>query len=203
MCLGMNPDILDPEERCASTSNRNFEGRQGALSRTHLMSPAMAAAAAIKGHFTDIREFDYATQDEPQIQIAHEIEDKNYKKLFMSTKRNTLKIPQKLKQKDLKTFQKMNLNLKRARTEIDNSAAGAPSIDNSFKVLTGITAPLYKANVDTDAIIPKQFLKTIKRTGLKDGLFYELRFVKGENGKDVETDFVLNTEPYRRQKFYW
>ena len=108
----MNPDILDPEERCASTSNRNFEGRQGALSRTHLMSPAMAAAAAIKGHFTDIREFDYATQDEPQIQIAHEIEDKNYKKLFMSTKRNTLKIPQKLKQKDLKTFQKMNLNLK-------------------------------------------------------------------------------------------
>jgi 3-isopropylmalate/(R)-2-methylmalate dehydratase large subunit len=55
MCLGMNPDILAPGERCASTSNRNFEGRQGAGGRTHLVSPAMAAAAAVAGHFTDVR----------------------------------------------------------------------------------------------------------------------------------------------------
>jgi 3-isopropylmalate/(R)-2-methylmalate dehydratase large subunit len=55
MCLGMNPDILQPGERCASTSNRNFEGRQGRGGRTHLVSPEMAAAAAITGHFTDIR----------------------------------------------------------------------------------------------------------------------------------------------------
>ena len=55
MCLGMNPDILQPQERCASTSNRNFEGRQGAGGRTHLVSPQMAAAAAIEGHFVDIR----------------------------------------------------------------------------------------------------------------------------------------------------
>jgi 3-isopropylmalate/(R)-2-methylmalate dehydratase large subunit len=55
MCLGMNPDILAPGERCASTSNRNFEGRQGRGGRTHLVSPQMAAAAAIEGHFTDIR----------------------------------------------------------------------------------------------------------------------------------------------------
>ncbi|MEX2556965.1 MAG: 3-isopropylmalate dehydratase large subunit [Actinomycetota bacterium] len=55
MCLGMNPDILAPQERCASTSNRNFEGRQGAGGRTHLVSPEMAAAAAIEGHFVDIR----------------------------------------------------------------------------------------------------------------------------------------------------
>ena len=55
MCLGMNPDILQPGERCASTSNRNFEGRQGRGGRTHLVSPQMAAAAAIEGHFTDIR----------------------------------------------------------------------------------------------------------------------------------------------------
>ncbi|HXJ09486.1 MAG TPA: aconitase family protein, partial [Burkholderiales bacterium] len=55
MCLGMNPDKLDAGERCASTSNRNFEGRQGAGGRTHLVSPAMAAAAAIAGHFVDIR----------------------------------------------------------------------------------------------------------------------------------------------------
>ena len=55
MCLGMNPDILQPGERCASTSNRNFEGRQGRGGRTHLVSPMMAAAAAIAGHFTDVR----------------------------------------------------------------------------------------------------------------------------------------------------
>ncbi len=57
MCLGMNPDILDPGQRCASTSNRNFEGRQGKGGRTHLVSPQMAAAAAIAGHFVDIREW--------------------------------------------------------------------------------------------------------------------------------------------------
>jgi 3-isopropylmalate/(R)-2-methylmalate dehydratase large subunit len=58
MCLGMNPDILAPGERCASTSNRNFEGRQGRGGRTHLVSPQMAAAAAIEGHFVDIREWE-------------------------------------------------------------------------------------------------------------------------------------------------
>jgi 3-isopropylmalate/(R)-2-methylmalate dehydratase large subunit len=57
MCLGMNEDVLGPGERCASTSNRNFEGRQGRGGRTHLMSPAMAAAAAIAGHLVDVREY--------------------------------------------------------------------------------------------------------------------------------------------------
>ena len=57
MCLGMNPDILRPGERCASTSNRNFEGRQGRGGRTHLVSPLMAAAAAIEGHFVDVRQY--------------------------------------------------------------------------------------------------------------------------------------------------
>jgi 3-isopropylmalate/(R)-2-methylmalate dehydratase large subunit len=57
MCLGMNPDILEPGERCASTSNRNFEGRQGKGGRTHLVSPRMAAAAAIEGRFVDIRDW--------------------------------------------------------------------------------------------------------------------------------------------------
>ena len=58
MCLGMNPDILQPGERCASTSNRNFEGRQGRGGRTHLVSPQMAAAAAIEGRFVDVRSWD-------------------------------------------------------------------------------------------------------------------------------------------------
>jgi len=57
MCLGMNEDTLAPGERCASTSNRNFEGRQGRGGRTHLVSPVMAAAAAVAGHFVDVREW--------------------------------------------------------------------------------------------------------------------------------------------------
>ncbi|HVC39896.1 MAG TPA: 3-isopropylmalate dehydratase large subunit [Candidatus Dormibacteraeota bacterium] len=60
MCLGMNPDVLAPGERCASTSNRNFEGRQGAGGRTHLVSPSMAAAAALHGHFVDVRKLEPA-----------------------------------------------------------------------------------------------------------------------------------------------
>ena len=58
MCLAMNADKLNPKERCASTSNRNFEGRQGRGGRTHLVSPAMAAAAAIAGHLEDVRKFE-------------------------------------------------------------------------------------------------------------------------------------------------
>jgi 3-isopropylmalate/(R)-2-methylmalate dehydratase large subunit len=65
MCLGMNPDVLASGERCASTSNRNFEGRQGKGGRTHLVSPAMAAAAAITGHLTDVRKWEFA--DEPAL----------------------------------------------------------------------------------------------------------------------------------------
>ena len=64
MCLGMNPDILQPGERCASTSNRNFEGRQGRGGRTHLVSPVMAAAAAITGHLTDIRTWTFARESQ-------------------------------------------------------------------------------------------------------------------------------------------
>ena len=68
MCLGMNPDILSPGERCASTSNRNFEGRQGRGGRTHLLSPVMAAAAAIKGHLTDVRNWDFHPDSFPGTQ---------------------------------------------------------------------------------------------------------------------------------------
>ena len=64
MCLGMNDDIVLPGERCASTSNRNFEGRQGRNARTHLVSPEMAAAAAIMGHFTDVRKWEPRSKEE-------------------------------------------------------------------------------------------------------------------------------------------
>jgi 3-isopropylmalate/(R)-2-methylmalate dehydratase large subunit len=59
MCLGMNDDTLAPGQRCAATSNRNFEGRQGRGGRTHLVSPTMAAAAGVLGHFTDVREWEF------------------------------------------------------------------------------------------------------------------------------------------------
>lgn len=193
MCLGMNPDILDPEERCASTSNRNFEGRQGAASRTHLMSPAMAAAAAIKGHFTDIREFDYDNTDEPSVSIGSDEDQALQDAVYEHEKQST---------DDSASIMNEQINdiprepqAKKSKVVKTTSTVGGM---DKFNVLTSITAPLDKANVDTDAIIPKQFLKTIKRTGLKNGLFYEARYVKDpKTGKDVETDFVLNTNPYR------
>ncbi|RLV91110.1 3-isopropylmalate dehydratase [Spathaspora sp. JA1] len=187
MCLGMNPDILDPQERCASTSNRNFEGRQGARSRTHLMSPAMAAAAAIKGHFTDIREFDYINHDEPAVHIEQEQEDKELQDAVYEHEKEYIEETPGAEAERINDIPKPTTT---------TSVVGVAGSADSFKVLTGITAVLDKANVDTDAIIPKQFLKTIKRTGLKAGLFYEWRFKQDAAGKDIATDFVLNVDPY-------
>ena len=104
MCLGMNDDILGEGERCASTSNRNFEGRQGRGGRTHLVSPAMAAAAAIEGRFTDVRRWEYPIVTGTQIR-------------------------------------------------------------QPFHLHRGLVAPLRRNHVDTDQIIPKQFLKRIERSG--------------------------------------
>ena len=110
MCVAMNDDHLLPGERCASSTNRNFEGRQGAGGRTHLMSPAMVAAAAIAGRLTDVRARSVERSMEP------------------------------------------------------------------FVTVTGVAAPLPRANVDTDQIMPKQFLKGIDRSGLADGFLFDLRF---------------------------
>lgn len=187
MCLGMNPDILDPEERCASTSNRNFEGRQGARLRTHLMLPAMAAAAAIKGHFVDIREWVYNAPDEPAVAVLgsdNELQERVYDEEKVEAQPSDVSEAEKADKID----------------DVPQSAPTASASMGAFTTLTGIAAPLDKANVDTDAIIPKQFLKTIKRTGLSKGLFYELRFEKDASGKDVETDFALNVPPYRLAK---
>ena len=107
MCLGMNPDMLAPGERCASTSNRNFEGRQGRGGRTHLVSPAMAAAAAVTGRFVDVR--------------------------------------------------------------------GAGDRMKPLRARHRRVAVLDRADVDTDQIIPKQFLKRIERTGYGEFLFFDWR----------------------------
>lgn len=186
MCLGMNPDILQPEERCASTSNRNFEGRQGALSRTHLMSPAMAAAAGIAGKIVDIRKFEIK-EDKGKAKVDI-VSDDDLEEAAYEHKEPVQpgKATPSLANDELKDIPESSGNI-----------TSSPSGIKPFVTLTGVAAPLDKANVDTDAIIPKQFLKTIKRTGLKAGLFYEWRFTKGSDGKDQETDFVLNVEPWR------
>ena len=176
MCLGMNPDILAPQERCASTSNRNFEGRQGAGGRTHLMSPAMAAAAAITGKLTDIRKFlsaeDVPQEGSPKINVAAEDDS--------------------VSEDDLEKVADTPKDAPAGPT-VSSSATGIPK----FEVLKGIAAPFLTANVDTDAIIPKQFLKTIKRTGLGSALFWATRY----NPDGTENpNFVLNKEPYRRSK---
>ncbi|QPG75964.1 3-isopropylmalate dehydratase [Brettanomyces nanus] len=190
MCLGMNPDILSPYERCASTSNRNFRGRQGALSRTHLMSPVMAAATAIIGHFTDIRDFKYKEGvDQPKINI----DDVKESKL----------LEQAVHDEEKKPIAALTESTSDAEIEEEiekEQAADTGASMEKFTVLTSVAAPMTKANIDTDAIIPKQFLKTIKRTGLGEGLFYEARFKKDESGKVVPTDFILNVEPYSHAK---
>ncbi|KAJ6077401.1 uncharacterized protein N7446_000337 [Penicillium canescens] len=179
MCLGMNPDILSPKERCASTSNRNFEGRQGAQGRTHLMSPAMAATAALVGKLADVREHTVPSpvlaKVSPKIDVQPEADS-----------------PQT--EDDLDRV----LDQPADNEPHTNSSAGGGSSTGlpKFTTLKGITAPLDRANVDTDAIIPKQFLKTIKRTGLGSALFYELRYTDDKENPD----FILNQGIYRNAK---
>lgn len=178
MCLGMNPDQLAPGERCASTSNRNFEGRQGAGGRTHLVSPAMAAAAAITGKFTDVRKYLGIKTEAPdsKLKLASAYE-------FLTDP--VLPSPDPIKpEKSSSSDQALPLAL-------------TPSSVEKFTVVKGIAAPLHMENVDTDMIIPKQFLKTLKRTGLANALFYALR-KDPQTGED--TDFVLNKSPYNQAK---
>jgi 3-isopropylmalate dehydratase len=180
MCLGMNPDILSPQERCASTSNRNFEGRQGAGGRTHLMSPAMAAAAALAGKLADVRQLSGYEQALP-----------NAKSAPSSVEPPTVDDPESDFDFDNIIDQPTDGQGNTVKTKAPSSTAGMPK----FTQWKGIAAPMERANVDTDAIIPKQFLKTIKRAGLAKGLFFAQRW--NADGSE-NPDFVLNQEPYRK-----
>jgi 3-isopropylmalate dehydratase len=192
MCLGMNPDQLSPGERCASTSNRNFEGRQGAGGRTHLMSPAMAAAAAITGKLTDIRKIlspegasrASAATTTSDSAAAFKVVDPHQ---FLTDPVLPSPAPEKSSTQTPTS----------GSADVSLPPASAPSSVQKFTIVKGIAAPLHIENVDTDMIIPKQFLKTLKRTGLADALFFTLR-------KDPRTgadkDFILNKEPYNRSK---
>jgi 3-isopropylmalate dehydratase len=181
MCLGMNPDILSPGERCASTSNRNFEGRQGAGGRTHLMSPVMAAAAAIVGNLADVRKLapssGSATKGSPKIELDAHMEEVG---------------------SDDEIDRIIDLPADSQIHQAPVSTKGVSPSMPKFETLRGYAAPMDIGNIDTDAIIPKQFLKTIKRSGLGSALFHAWRY---EAGSDKENpDFILNQEPYRASK---
>lgn len=184
MCLGMNPDILSPKERCASTSNRNFEGRQGAQGRTHLMSPAMAATAAIVGKLADVREHVSTSPTQSKVQPHVELSAEG-----ADTPATEDELDRVL---DLPADNEPHTNSS-VGSGNGKGGTGLPK----FTTLKGTAAPLDRANVDTDAIIPKQFLKTIKRTGLGTAAFFELRF--HPDGTE-NPDFILNQGIYRDSK---
>ncbi|ORY75749.1 aconitase family-domain-containing protein [Protomyces lactucae-debilis] len=186
MCLGMNPDILAPGERCASTSNRNFEGRQGALSLTHLCSPAMAAAAAIAGHLVDVRELQ-DLKDVPKPKSIGTNETQAGEDLVPEDAINDL--PQSDAEAELEAQKSLADG---ALPKVTPEAVGMPK----FEVVEGIAAPMKIDNIDTDMLIPKQFLKTIKRTGLGTALFWSMRY----NDDQPNMDFILNQKPYTDSK---
>ena len=134
MCLAMNPDKLEPQERCASTSNRNFEGRQGSGGRTHLVSPAMAAAAAISGGLTDIRKVSISKINIPNDDMFQKILDSM--NAYSSSKGKAPQTAAKKKVTVTNTFE-----------------VKASDPTKVFNRLVGVAAPLDIQNIDTDMII--------------------------------------------------
>ena len=186
MCLAMNPDKLKPQERCASTSNRNFEGRQGNGGRTHLMSPAMAAAAAVSGVISDVREFEFLGEESEdprkQTSVSNVFSTESY-----ASAGAAINPPAPYLE----------------GVSADSEQTAAPGLPK-FESLTGVGAPLDIQNIDTDMIIPKEFLKTINRTGLGFAAFAELRYNNAEavatigaEVADERDEFILNKEGYR------
>ena len=183
MCLAMNADKLGARERCASTSNRNFEGRQGAGGRTHLLSPLMAAAAAVTGKLTDVRQLALAKLPVPGAVAGS--------RGGGSAVINDL-------------FAQVTASAGPIIRERDGLAIKNMGSMTAFTTLRGVAAPLEIMNVDTDMIIPKEYLKTIKRSGLGFAAFAELRYenpnqVAQEGAKVAieKADFVLNKPSYR------
>ncbi|KAJ7033199.1 aconitase family-domain-containing protein [Mycena alexandri] len=171
MCIGMNDDQLSAGKRCASTSNRNFEGRQGAGGRTHLMSPAMAAAAAIRGSLADARQFQYKPS-KSTVELAEIPAEQVVADSYLSVAEEVA-----------------------PSTVQPSSATPSEAQSKVFRVLQGIAAPMYIENMDTDMILPKQYLKTTVRTGLASGLFYNFR---NDANTGAALDFILDRPPYNK-----
>mmetsp|Transcript_233 Transcript_233/g.305 ORF Transcript_233/g.305 Transcript_233/m.305 type:complete len:803 (+) Transcript_233:91-2499(+) len=197
MCLAMNPDKLKPQERCASTSNRNFEGRQGNGGRTHLMSPAMAAAAAVNGAISDVRKFPFLGDPSADPRTARDNNNQAFRSKVFSTQ--VLDNPGAI----ISPPAPYLLRESEDGAGDSSSPAGLPK----FSTVTGVAAPLDIQNIDTDMIIPKEFLKTINRSGLGFAAFAELRYTNPEEvatiGEEVakpRADFILNKEGYGNSK---
>lgn len=144
MCLAMNADKLRPKERCASTSNRNFEGRQGNGGRTHLMSPVMAAAAAVNGAIADVRKFPFLGDPSSDPRRANNVQSRVF-----STESYVNPGP---------VISPTPPYLQKGGTAVQTGgAAGLPK----FNVLKGVAAPLDIQNIDTDMIIPVSFFANV------------------------------------------
>lgn len=181
MCLAMNPDKLEPEERCASTSNRNFEGRQGKGGRTHLVSPAMAAAAALTGKLTDCRTLS------KQKMVENGVKKTDPKTLAKGGTVETSAEPA--------TAATKNASSDQAAAATAAPAPAAAGNQKFTRLENVVAAPLRIENCDTDQIIPAQFLKTIKRSGLGVSAFFKHRY--DDSGAELP-EFSLNQEPYRK-----
>lgn len=168
LCCGMNGDSLKPYERCASTSNRNFEHRQGERGRTHLMSPAMAAAAAVTGRIVDVRELQCAPENKAPsryLDLELRADDDDDDSTSVSNGSET--------------------------DEEEGKKEATPPLRRPLTTISGLAAPLPRANIDTDLILPVQFCKTLSRDGA--GLFNKLRHLPDGS---PDPQFVLNREPY-------
>jgi len=174
MCCGLNEDALGALERCASTSNRNFENRQGAQGRTHLMSPAMAAAAAVTGRLTDVRDLVQAGPSSAPRDIDFE--------LAMDQDTNNDSAAQVADHHLLGPVSSSTTTL---------SSSIQLSSPRGIQRVSGIAAPLPRANIDTDAILPVQFCKSIERSGA--GLFHAIRHLP-DGSKDPS--FILHQPTY-------
>ena len=221
MCLAMNTDKLTAGERCASTSNRNFEGRQGGGGRTHLLSPAMAAAAAVAGRLSDVRDFPPLGDGDglPNLGLAPAEADAlapAFARVFGGQGGTAMDVlpskgavispvaPYLVEQCEAADAAKSAAECEgeleaEAAAAAGGGAAGLPP----FTTLTGVAAPLDIQNIDTDMIIPKEYLKTIKRSGLGFAAFAELRYHNpdevaklGADAADDIADFVLNQPGY-------
>lgn len=189
MCLGMNPDQLAPGERCASTSNRNFENRQGIGGCTHLMSPAMAAACSITGYLTDVRKLSCGGK------VGYEADKPGFEVTVTDSKAYLGDLPfasAELDESEVSKGASQNEDIIRDIPSGKTATAGVGM--EKFTVLKGIAAPIDRANVDTDLLAAKQFLKTIKRSGLGEALLWPMRY-NTQTGEPLP-DFVLNKAPW-------
>lgn len=137
MCLAMNADKLKPKERCASTSNRNFEGRQGSGGRTHLMSPAMAASAAVSGAIADVRKFPFLGDPSADPREADKSQSRAFSTAAYASPGAVISPTPPYQERG-------------GASTGTSESAGLPK----FESLTGIAAPLDIQNIDTDMIIP-------------------------------------------------